>query len=383
MAEQLSAQEVQRFARHIILPQVGMEGQVRLKQAKVAVVGAGGLGSPVILYLTAAGVGQLTIIDDDVVDLSNLQRQVLHDSEWVGRAKVESAAARIKALNPAIDVVQVNARLTVDNALEVLRDHDVVVDGSDNFATRYLVNDACEILEIPWVYGSIHRFEGQVSVFNLDGGPNYRDIYPQPPPAGMVPSCSEAGVLGVLPGVIGSIQANEVLKLLLGIGKPLDGILLLYDALEMRFRGIALKRDPSRVKVIELDNAALYCVEGQVQDEGTSDVDTMVNSIDAVTAKGRLDDGWKPYVLDVRSVGEASIASLPFVDALIPHADILDHLDSIPKDRDILVHCHSGVRSMMAAAILGASGWEPSVIYNLTGGIDRWSLDIDASIPRY
>ncbi len=383
MAGELSADDLQRFSRHLILPQVGVDGQAKLRSARIAVIGAGGLGSPVILYLAAAGIGHLTIIDDDVVDISNLQRQVLHDSAWVGRAKTESAKARIEALDPQISVQIHSTRIEASNAMEILEGHDLVIDGTDNFPTRYLVNDACEILGIPWVYGSIHRFEGQVSVFNHNGGPNYRDIFPRPPPPGMAPSCAEAGVLGVLPGVIGCIQANEAIKIILEIGEILSGILLLYDALEMRFRGLKASHDPNREKVSELLDIEGYCQAAEVEEQSSAGEDSMINEIEPVVAQQRMDDDWKPYVLDVRSVGEAAIASLHMVDDLIPHVEILSHLDSIPKDRDILLYCHHGRRSLMAGMVLINSGWDRSNLFNLNGGIDRWSTQVDASIPRY
>jgi molybdopterin/thiamine biosynthesis adenylyltransferase/rhodanese-related sulfurtransferase len=383
MGEQLSAADLQRFSRHIILPQVGMEGQVRLRNARVAVVGAGGLGSPVILYLAAAGIGHLTIIDDDAVDLSNLQRQILHDAANVGVNKAVSARLRIHALDDSISVTVVEERLTSVNALSVLEGHDVVVDGTDNFPTRYLVNDACEMLGITWVYGSVHRFEGQVSVFNLDGGVNYRDIFPKPPPPGMVPSCAEGGVLGVLPGVIGTLQANEVLKLVLGIGQHLSGILMLYDALEMRFRGVRATKDSTRPVVTELMDLEGYCANAQVEVQSSDPIEGMVQEISPVAIVEKMDAGWAPYVLDVRSIGEGSIASISFVDDLIPHVDVLQHLDSIPSDRDILFYCHHGSRSMMAAMMLASNGWDASRLWNMAGGIDLWSLEVDSTIPRY
>lgn len=383
MADELSAADLQRFSRHLILPQVGVEGQAKLRTARIAVIGAGGLGSPVILYLAAAGVGHLTIIDDDVVDISNLQRQVLHDSKSVGISKVESAKNRIQALDPQISVQTYSQRLEASNALQILEGHDLVVDGTDNFPTRYLVNDACEILNIPWIYGSIHRFEGQVSVFNFKGGPNYRDIFPRPPPPGMVPSCSEAGVLGVLPGVIGCIQANEAIKVILGIGEILSGILLLYDALEMRFRGLKASHDPNRERITELLDIEGYCQVAEVEEQDDSGENSMINEIGPQETNQRMEEGWKPYVLDVRSLGEAAIASLSMVDDLIPHVEIISHLDNIPKDRDILLYCHHGGRSLMAGMILLNSGWERTKLFNLSGGIDQWSAQVDASIPRY
>ncbi|MCS5536656.1 MAG: molybdopterin-synthase adenylyltransferase MoeB [Candidatus Poseidoniaceae archaeon] len=383
MAEQLSAADLQRFSRHLILPQVGVEGQTRIRAAKVAVIGAGGLGSPVILYLAAAGVGNLTVIDDDIVDVTNLQRQVLHDSQSIGRPKVDSARDRIEALDPDICVTTFNQRMTTDNALEILKGHDVVVDGSDNFPTRYLINDACEILDIPWIYGSIHRFEGQVSVFNHRGGPGYRDIFPRPPPPEMAPSCAEAGVLGVLPGVIGSLQANEVLKIIMDIGNVLSGILMLYDALEMRFRGLKVSKNPERSKAEVLLDIEEYCRDDCPAVAKDTSIASAIQRIEPMAVNERMDGGWKPYVIDVRTVGEASISSLHFVNELIPHIDLLSHLDDIPKNKDILLHCHHGQRSSMAAMILEKEGWDASRLFNMEGGIDLWSRQVDASIPRY
>ena len=383
MAEPLSAADLQRFSRHLILPQVGVEGQTRIRAAKVAVIGAGGLGSPVILYLAAAGVGNLTVIDDDIVDVTNLQRQVLHDSQSIGRPKVDSARDRIEALDPDICVTTFNQRMTTDNALEILKGHDVVVDGSDNFPTRYLINDACEILDIPWIYGSIHRFEGQMSVFNHRGGPGYRDIFPRPPPPEMAPSCAEAGVLGVLPGVIGSLQANEVLKIIMDIGNVLSGILMLYDALEMRFRGLKVSKNPERSKAEVLLDIEEYCRDDSPAVAKDTSIASAIQRIEPMAVNERMDGGWKPYVIDVRTVGEASISSLHFVNELIPHIDLLSHLDDIPKNQDILLHCHHGQRSSMAAMILEKEGWDASRLFNMEGGIDLWSRQVDASIPRY
>ena len=383
MAEQLSATDLQRFSRHLILPQVGVEGQSLIRAAKVAVIGAGGLGSPVILYLAAAGVGNLTIIDDDLVDITNLQRQVIHDSQWIGKPKVDSARNRIEALDPGISVSTYHQRITADNALEILEGHDVVIDGTDNFPTRYLINDACEILDIPWIYGSIHRFEGQVSVFNHDGGPGYRDVFPKPPPPEMAPSCAEAGVLGVLPGVIGSLQANEALKVIMNIGNILSGILMLYDALEMRFRGLKVSKNPARSKAEVLQDYDEFCGDEIVQDTSNTDTTISFQKIEPTTVQERMDGGWKPYVIDVRTVGEAAISSLHFVNDLIPHVDLLSHLNSIPRDRDLLLYCHHGGRSGIAAMVLEKEGWNAERLFNMEGGIDRWSQQVDSSIPRY
>ncbi len=383
MAGELSTADLQRFSRHLILPQVGVEGQARLRAAKVAVIGAGGLGSPVILYLAAAGVGSLTIIDDDIVDITNLQRQVLHDSQSVGQPKVDSARNRIEALDPDISVTTYGERMTTENALEFLKGHDVVVDGTDNFATRYLINDACEILDIPWVYGSIHRFEGQLSVFNHDGGPGYRDIFPTPPPPEMAPSCAEAGVLGVLPGVIGSLQANEVLKIIMDIGNVLSGILMLYDALEMRFRGLKVSKDPGRRKAKVLLDIEESCLDDGIATADEGSTSSMIQDIEPVAVHEKMKEGWKPYVIDVRTVGEATISSLHIVNDLIPHIDLLSHIDTIPKEKEILLYCHHGRRSKIAAMVLEREGWNAEQLFNMEGGIDLWSQQVDSSIPRY
>ena len=375
---ELSHEEIARYSRHLILDEVGMEGQRRLKGSSVLCVGTGGLGSPLLMYLAAAGVGRIGIVDFDVVDTSNLQRQVIHGTDAVGRPKVHSARERIAEINPHVIVEVYEEALTTENALRILEPYDVVVDGTDNFPTRYLVNDACVILGKPNVYGSIFKFEGQASVFNHDGGPNYRDLYPEPPPPGLVPSCAEGGVLGILPAVIGSIQATETVKLLLGQGTSLSGRLLLYDALSMRFRELTLRRDPHAPAITELVDYDQFCGVPHAEQESA---DEAFARIDVASFKQRWDDGWRPYVLDVRRPAEAAIARLSFADRLQPHGDVAALVDQLPRDRDIVVHCKAGGRSAKAAATLAALGFDR--LFNLEGGILAWSKAIDPSIPTY
>lgn len=364
-----------RYARHLVLPQVGPEGQTKLKAARVFCVGAGGLGSPALFYLAAAGVGHITIIDDDVIERSNLQRQILHRDDNIGTSKASSAKERMLNLNPSIDVTVHHERLTSENALDYIKGHDIVLDGTDNIPTRYLVNDACEILGIPWVYGSIYRFEGQVSVFNLNGGPTYRDLFPVPPPPEAVPSCEDGGVLGVLPGVIGSIQATEVAKILIGIGKPLRGRLLVYDALEMTSRILTFEANENRDEVTELIDYEGFC--------GIKKMDAPFSGISPTDYVSRKAKGWDPLFLDVRNEIEASIVSLPDTDALIPHDEILMRAADLPKDRDILFYCRSGLRSAMAAYALTQFGFEANRMFNLEGGVHAWHEEVDSAIPKY
>ena len=380
---ELSEDEKGRYARHLILPDVGIEGQLKLKNAAVGVIGAGGLGSPVLLYLAAAGIGRIGIIDDDLVDLTNLQRQIIHSNSAIGEPKAESAARRIKELNPEIDVDIHNCRLGVENALEILSDYDVIVDGVDNIPTRYIISDACEILDKPWVYGSIFRFEGQVSLFNHENGPNYRDIFPDPPPPESVPSCAEAGVLGVLPGVIGSIQATEALKVLLGIGENLSGRLLIYDAKGINFRTLTVGDLPERNKVTELKQYDAYCSGKSVVNSSTENSgDGGLGSIRADEFVSRVDDGWNPYLLDVRGAMEAEIASLPNTDSRIELMSLMNHLGELPIDQDIVIYCRTGVRSMTAAHAIKNAGFTQAIL-NLTGGIHAWSDLVDSSVPKY
>lgn len=376
---ELTNEEIGRYSRHLILPEVGMDGQRRLKAGSVLCVGTGGLGSPLLLYLAAAGVGRIGIVDFDVVDSSNLQRQVLHGTSWVGKPKVASAAARIADLNPNVKVEVYEEPLTSENALRILAGYDVIVDGTDNFPTRYLVNDACVILGKPNVYGSIFRFEGQASVFNLGDGPNYRDLYPEPPPPGLVPSCAEGGVLGVLPGVIGTIQATETLKILAGIGTTLSGRLLLYDASNMTFRELKLRRDPNRKPITELIDYNQFCgLPGVTHEEPAP---TEYQPLSVRELKSRWDGGWRPFVLDVRKPYEADIVSLPMVDRLEPHETVARIADQLPRDREIVVACRSGVRSAKAAIALRELGFDK--LYNLEGGVLAWVAEIDPSLPTY
>jgi adenylyltransferase/sulfurtransferase len=376
---ELSSDELQRYGRHLALPDVGLEGQRRLKAGRVLLVGAGGLGSPVALYLAAAGVGTLGIIDFDVVDLSNLQRQVLHGTSDVGRSKLDSARDRIQDVNPHVAVDTFEMRLTSANALDILSDYDVVVDGTDNFATRYLTNDACVLLGKPNVYGSILRFEGQVSVFATDGGPCYRCLYPEPPPPGLVPTCAEGGVLGVLPGIVGAIQATEALKLLLRIGDPLVGRLLLIDALGSRFRTIRLERDPAcpacgTREIRELIDYDAFC--GVAQAAGANGSSEMTPT----ELAQRLTRADAPDIIDVREPYEWQIARIPGA-RLVPLGTLDQALSSLNPGREIVVYCHHGIRSAHAAEQLRSAGF--TRVWNLAGGIARWSQDVDGSVPTY
>jgi len=378
----LSHEEIRRYSRHLILPEVGLEGQVKLKNARVLLVGAGGLGSPLALYLAAAGVGTLGIVDFDVVDESNLQRQVLHGTSQVGRSKLASARERIQDINPNVRVEGHETRLSSENALDLVRQYDLVADGTDNFPTRYLVNDACVLAGKPNVYGSIFRFEGQASVFAHADGPCYRCLYPEPPPPGLVPSCAEGGVLGVLPGVIGIIQATEAIKLILGKGEPLIGRLLLYDALDMRFRELKLKKDPAcpvcgeNPTVRELIDYEAFCGIGPETHEDAAGVpEITVRDLAERVARG--DD---LVVLDVREPQEYAFARLPFT-RLIPLGDLPGRLSELDSARDLVVHCRTGVRSAKAVELLQRAGFRK--VWNLKGGIDAWSREVDPSVPRY
>ena len=374
---ELSNDEISRYSRHLILQEVGLEGQRKLKASKVLCVGTGGLGSPLLLYLAAAGVGTIGIVDFDFVDASNLQRQIIHGTATIGVSKVASAKARIADLNPNVTLDIYEEPLTAENALRIFAGYDVIVDGTDNFPTRYLVNDACVLLGKPNVYGSIFKFEGQATVFNHQGGPNYRDLYPEPPPPGLVPSCAEGGVLGILPGVIGTIQATETLKILLGIGTTLSGRLLLYDAMNLRFRELKLRRDPDAKPITELIDYQGFCgltPEPQAPSEPFT-------RLSARQAHERRQAGWDPYVLDVRKPFEAEIVALPFADRLHPHEDVLTIAASLPRDRDILVHCKLGGRSAKACEALAAAGF--TRLFNLDGGITAWATDVDPTLPTY
>lgn len=378
----LSNEEIARYSRHLILPEVGMEGQLKLKQAKVIMIGAGGLGAPLGLYLAAAGVGRIGIVDFDVVDASNLQRQVIHGTSDLGRKKLDSAADSIRDINPNIRVDKFDTGLSSENALEILKDYDIVIDGTDNFPTRYLVNDACVLLKKPNVYGSIFRFEGQATVFAYEDGPCYRCLYPEPPPPGLVPSCAEGGVLGILPGIIGLIQATEAVKLILGAGEPLKGRLLLYDALGMRFRELKLRRDsncpvcgdhPTVTKLIDYQE---FCgvrpaPAAPKQSEGVIDVQEV---------KRKLDRGDNFVLIDVREPHEFQIARIPG-SKLIPLGELPKRLNELNPEADIVAHCKSGARSQKAVDFLKQNGFQH--VRNMTGGILAWSDKVDPSVPKY
>ncbi len=381
---ELTTDDLARYSRHLILPEVGMEGQQKLKAAKVLCVGTGGLGSPLALYLAAAGIGTLGLVDFDVVDASNLQRQIIHSTKDIGRKKLDSAAEKLSALNPALKIVKHDTMLSSANALEILKDYDIVADGTDNFPTRYLVNDACVLLGKPNVYGSIFRFEGQASVFATKEGPCYRCLYPEPPPPGLVPSCAEGGVLGILPGLVGVIQATEVIKLILGNGSPLIGRLLLVDALNMRFRELKLRKNrecpvcgenPTVTELIDYQN---FC--GIVPE--TPQEASVKNGIPQITVKElkrRIDAGEDVQLIDVREPYEFQIAQIG--GKLIPQNDVPQRLAEIDRDREVVVHCRSGARSQRIAEFLKQAGY-PSVV-NLAGGILAWSDEIDPKVQKY
>jgi adenylyltransferase/sulfurtransferase len=393
-APALSADEVRRYSRHLILPEVGMEGQKKLKAAKVLCIGAGGLGSPAAMYLAAAGVGTIGLVDFDVVDLSNLQRQLLHGTPDVGRSKLASARDRIQSLNPNVQVVTHEVALSSANALELFRPYDIILDGTDNFPTRYLVNDACVLLGKPNAYGSIFRFEGQASVFAMKDGPCYRCLYPEPPPPGLVPSCAEAGVLGVLPGIIGTIQATEAIKLILGTGEPLIGRFLIYDALRMRFRELKLRRDPEcpvcgdNPTVRELIDYEQFCgmpsgVTSPVPGTNTpenGEIPAMATEITPKELKAALDRGDDLVIVDVREPQEYQIARIAGA-VLIPLGEIPQRHGEIDRSLLVVCQCRSGVRSAKAASFLRSVGFER--VLNLTGGILRWSDEVDPTQPKY
>jgi molybdopterin/thiamine biosynthesis adenylyltransferase/rhodanese-related sulfurtransferase len=378
----LSKEEIQRYSRHLIMPEVGMEGQLKLKRARVLTIGTGGLGAPLGLYLAAAGVGHLGLVDFDVVDSSNLQRQVTFTTQDVGKPKSVAAKARLSALNPAIEITSYETRLTSDNALELFRDYDIIVDGTDNFPTRFLVNDACVILGKPNVYGSIFRFEGQATVFGYPGGPCYRCLYPEPPPPGLVPSCAEGGVLGVLPGIVGSIQAMETIKLILGTGEPLVGRLLLFDALAMRFRELKLKRNPDcpvcgdHRTITKLIDYEEFCgIRGE-------EAPAMTDGIPEITAtelKARQDRGDKVFILDVREPHEYQICNLN--GKLIPLGELPKRVNELDSSVEMVVHCRSGKRSADAIHFLQTAGFKK--LWNLKGGVLAWADEVDPRMPKY
>ena len=379
----LSNEEVARYSRHLIMPEVGMEGQLKLKAASVLCIGAGGLGSPVAMYLAAAGVGRIGIVDFDVVDHSNLQRQVIHGTPDVGRPKLDSARDRLNALNPEVAVETHNVALSSENALQLLADYDIIVDGTDNFPTRYLVNDACVILGKPNVYGSIFRFEGQASVFATKDGPCYRCLYPEPPPPGLVPSCAEGGVLGILPGVIGTIQATEAVKLIIGVGEPLVNRFMIYDALRMRFRELKLRKDPEcpvcgdQPTVTELIDYDQFCgITPELSpSESTDGAEATVEDL-----KAQIDRGSEVFILDVREPQEFEICRIPG-STLIPLGDLPQRLVELEGHDDMVVHCKSGVRSAKAVKLLHDAGF--SRAKNLRGGILAWIDRVDPSLPKY
>ncbi len=383
-ADELSVDEVKRYSRHLIIPDVGMSGQKRLKNAKVLVVGAGGLGSPALLYLAAAGVGTLGIVDFDVVDESNLQRQIIHGVSDIDKPKAESARDSIREINPYVEVILHQKRLDSDNALDIFRPYDLIVDGTDNFATRYLVNDACVLLGKPYVWGSIYRFDGQASVFWAEHGPCYRCLYPEPPPPGMVPSCAEGGVLGVLCASIGSIQVNEAIKVITGIGDPLVGRLMIYDALEMNYRSVKVRKDPEcpvcgkNPTITELIDYEAFC--GAVSEEAQEAVQG--STITAKDLKNMMDNDENIFVVDVREPNEYEIVSIPGA-TLIPKGEFLSGaaLEKLPQDKRIVLHCKSGARSAEALAVVKDAGFSDAV--HVGGGVLAWVSQVDPSLPTY
>ncbi|MFV9504639.1 MAG: molybdopterin-synthase adenylyltransferase MoeB [Oscillochloridaceae bacterium umkhey_bin13] len=383
METTLSNEEIRRYSRHLIMPEVGMAGQRRLKEGSVLLIGTGGLGSPLALYLAAAGVGHLGLVDFDVVDESNLQRQIVHGTATLGMPKIESAKARLHDLNPLIEITTYETQINSGNALDLMAPYDIIVDGTDNFPTRYLTNDAAVFLGKPNVYGSIFRFEGQATVFSpKDGGPCYRCLYPEPPPPGLVPSCAEGGVLGVLPGVIGTIQATEAIKLLAGIGESLIGRLMLYDALSMRFRELKLRRNPEcpvcgdQPTIRELIDYEQFCgILPEVKP--VSNQAELTPAELAVELRGSN----RPYLLDVRNPYEVEIASIPGTDKLIPVDQLPARLAELDSAVDMVVYCRSGARSGRAVDLLKQAGFRK--VRNLTGGILRWSDEVDPSVAKY
>jgi sulfur-carrier protein adenylyltransferase/sulfurtransferase len=386
----LSNNEIARYSRHLILPEVGMEGQQKLKAAKVLCVGTGGLGAPMTYYLAAAGVGTIGLVDFDVVDESNLQRQIIHSTADVGRPKIDSAAEKLTALNPNIKIVKHETMLTSANALDIIKDYDIVADGTDNFPTRYLVNDACVLSGKPNSYASIFRFEGQASVFATEEGPCYRCLYPEPPPPGLVPSCAEGGVLGILPGLLGVIQATEVIKLILGKGEPLIGRLLLVDSLNMKFRELKLRKNPdcpvcgTHPTVTELIDYQQFCgiapePKADQVATTTTQIQNGIPQISPKELKQKLDSGENIFVLDVRETHEYQIANLGA--KLIPLGDLPARAGELDRNAEIVVHCKSGGRSQKASEFLAQNGFKN--VHNLTGGITAWSNDVDPTIAKY
>jgi adenylyltransferase/sulfurtransferase len=380
----LSKEEILRYSRHLIMPEVGMDGQLKLKNASVLLVGTGGLGAPLGLYLAAAGVGRIGLVDFDVVDFTNLQRQVIHGTKDVGRKKLDSAADKMSDINPHIHIEKHEVALTSDNALDIIKNYDLVIDGTDNFPTRYLVNDACVLLKKPNVYGSIFRFEGQSTIFAYPGGPCYRCLYPEPPPPGLVPSCAEGGVLGILPGMIGLMQATEAVKLILGTGEPLVGRLVLYDALAMRFRELKLRRNPEcpacgdHPTIHKLIDYQEFC--GVPGHEAPPAPVAASGDIEVTEVKQKLDRGDKFTFIDVREPHEYQICSIPGAK-LIPLGQLPKHLNELDKNAEIVVHCKSGNRSGKAVAMLKENGFLHA--RNMKGGILAWSDKVDPTVPKY
>ncbi len=384
-AAALTQEEILRYSRHLIMPEVGMEGQLKLKQAKVLLVGTGGLGAPLGLYLAAAGIGKIGLVDFDVVDHTNLHRQVIHGTKDVGRKKLDSAADRMRDINPNVELVKHEVALTSENALDIIKDYDLVVDGTDNFPTRYLVNDACVLLGKPNVYGSIFRFEGQATVFATEHGPCYRCLYPEPPPPGLVPSCAEGGVLGILPGLIGVVQATEAVKLIIGQGEPLIGRLVLYDALAMRFRELKLRRSPEcpicgpNRTITKLIDYHQFC--GVPSPTAAPPVAPVKEGeIDPVDVKAKLDRGDDFQFIDVREPHEYQIASIPGAK-LMPLGELPKRVSELDPNRDLVAHCKGGVRSQKAIDFLKTAGF--TRLLNMRGGILAWSDKVDPKVPKY
>jgi adenylyltransferase/sulfurtransferase len=382
----LTPAEIRRYGRHLVMPEVGREGQERLKRARVLLVGAGGLGSPAALYMAAAGVGHLGIVEFDRVDESNLQRQILYGSSDVDRPKLEAAVERLSEINPHVEVAAIDERLDGANARDLVEAHDVVVDGSDNFPTRYLVNDACVLTRTPDVFGSVLRFEGQVSVFATPGGPCYRCLYPEPPPPGQAPSCAEAGVLGVLPGIIGALQAHEAIRLVLGLGRPLVGRLLVFDGVDLRFREIAVPRDPecrvcsqgaAEIELVEYDDR---CASEAPMDGASAEDRGLPFDISPAELQERLGSDGAPRIVDVRTPMEFSLARIEG-STLLPLNELTQRLDELQRGEEVAVICHHGPRSSQAVAFLRQMGFVNA--RNVAGGIDAWSREVDSRVPRY
>jgi len=380
----LTNEEIKRYSRHLIMPEVGMKGQLKMRDASILMIGAGGLGSPLGLYLAAAGIGKLGIVDFDVVDFSNLQRQVLYTTDDVGKSKAEMAKARLLAMNPHIEIEVFNTPFRSDNAMEISKDYDIIIDGTDNFPTRYLVNDLCVLTGKYNVFGSVFRFDGQATVFGAKDGPCYRCLYPDPPPAGMVPSCSEGGVLGILPGIIGIMQATEAIKLITGEGNPLIGRLLTFDALAMSFKELKVKKDPdcpicsSKRTINELIDYEQFCgvsLHGDAQQYVAEGMEVSPEEL-----KESIDAGKKQILLDVRTPEEAEICILEG-SKVVPLAKLASHLNELPTDEEIVVICKVGSRSLDAVRML--HGWGYKKVKSLQGGLDRWAAKIDPDMPRY